>query len=78
MAEHTEAAWLRRLADRGRGKRRQEKEQDQHPAPHLHHGQDPQRFLQQAERQVRTASQQLHLQQDHRSLEVNLLRVMFF
>ncbi|KAL0180514.1 hypothetical protein M9458_022920, partial [Cirrhinus mrigala] len=39
------------LAHRGGGERQQEEEQDQHPAAHLHRGQDPQRLLQQAERQ---------------------------
>ncbi|KAI1885447.1 hypothetical protein AGOR_G00220300 [Albula goreensis] len=42
-------ARLARLAHRAGGERRQEEEQDQHLAPHLHHGQDPQRLLQQAE-----------------------------
>lgn len=59
MAKRAKDARLNRLAHSGCGKRRQEKEQDQHPATHLHHGQDPQRLLQQAERQVKTAPQQL-------------------
>ena len=42
MAECAATARFYRLAHRGGGERWQEEEQNQHPAPHLHHGQDPQ------------------------------------
>lgn len=49
LADNAEAPRLPGLAHCGGGERRQEEEQDQPPAPYLHHGQDPQRLLQQAE-----------------------------
>lgn len=56
LADHTKALRLAGLAYCGGGERCQEKEQDQPSAPHLHHGQDPQRLLQQAERPVSIAA----------------------
>lgn len=54
MAEQPAGARLGRLGHhRRREQRQQEEEQNQHPAALVHRGQDPQRFLQQAERQVR-------------------------
>lgn len=53
LAEHLAESQLSGLGHHRRGKQRhQEEEQDKYPASLVHRGQDPQRLLQQAERQV--------------------------